>query len=160
MTSTARWSVADHARSAPEVLLTVRSALLSPSAGGPGRAGAAARTHHRSDPIGRRNLWLPPHAHQRVRRGGMTPGEFGQRRRPLTGVLRPAREVVLGARDHSAAAGSAAAGAPGCPVPVTTLPRSRSANTRRSARIQISVDPQTWSQTRPAGSPVKYCVYP
>src|SRR5215467_1918461 len=97
MTSTARWSVADHARSAPEVLLTVRSALLSPSAGGPGRAGAAARTHHRSDPIGRRNLWLPPHAHQRVRRGGMTPGEFGQRRRPLTGVLRPAREVVLGA---------------------------------------------------------------
>ena len=42
----------------------------------------------------------------------------------------------------------------------TRAPRSRSANIRRSATIQIRVEPQTCTQTRPAGSPVKYWMYP
>ena len=39
-------------------------------------------------------------------------------------------------------------------------PRSRSANISRSATIQIRVEPQTCTQTRPGGSPLKYWMYP
>jgi len=33
-------------------------------------------------------------AHQRVQRGGATPGEFEERRRALTGVMGPAHQVI------------------------------------------------------------------
>jgi RsiW-degrading membrane proteinase PrsW (M82 family) len=59
-----------------------------------------------------------------------------------------------------AGAGSAAAGACGWPVAAARVPRSRSANISRSATIQIRVEPQTCTQTRPAGRPLKYWMYP
>jgi hypothetical protein len=33
-------------------------------------------------------------AHQRLRRGGVTPGEFEERRQALAGVMASAREVI------------------------------------------------------------------
>src|SRR5215470_17449310 len=58
--STARWSVADHTRSAPDGLLTVRSALLSKRKRAQAE-GAAAGIHHSPDPIGRYNRASHPY---------------------------------------------------------------------------------------------------
>ena len=49
--------------------------------------------------------------HQRVQRGGATPGEFEERRRALTGVMAPAHEVIW--RQGHGAAGMAGPARPG-----------------------------------------------
>src|SRR5262249_58719463 len=59
-------------------------------------------------------------AHQRVQRGGATPGEFEERRRALTGGMAPAHQVIW--EQGPGAAGPAGAPPPGRPPPPPPRP--------------------------------------